>query len=65
MATYQVVVSVALERLDDNGALDWRGNARQTIVGSLPELQRTVAESSMANELAAHLLKAEEERQNA
>ena len=62
MATYQLVVTVELERLDADGAMAWRGNAKQAQVGTLPELHSTPAVCSMAGELAMQLVKAEQER---
>lgn len=60
MATYQLVVTVELERLDGDNAMAWRGNAKHVIVGTLPELQ--AAELTPAHELAQQLVKAEQER---
>lgn len=64
LPTYQLVVTVELERLDDDGAMAWRGSAKQASVGTLPELQRVAAECSLAGELAQHLVKNETERQH-
>lgn len=60
MATYQIVVTVELERLDGDNAMAWRGNAKHIIVGTLPELQ--AAELTPAHELAQQLVNKEIER---
>jgi len=63
VATYQLVVTVELERLDANdGAMAWRGSAKQTRIGTLAELQSITAVCALASELATQLVKAEQER---
>ena len=58
-------MTVELERLDANdGAMAWRGSAKQAQVGTLPELHSMTAVCSLAGELAMQLVKAEQERQN-
>jgi len=57
-------VTVELERLDADGAMAWRGSAKQAQVGTLAELQSITAVCSLAGELAMQLVKAEQERQN-
>jgi len=65
VATYRLVLTVELERLDANdGAMAWRGSAKQAQVGTLPELHSMTAVCDMAGELAMQLVKAEQERQN-
>ena len=65
MATYRLVLTVELERLDANdGAMAWGGRAKQGQVGTLPDLHSMTAVCDMAGELAMQLVKAEQERMN-
>ena len=63
MATYQLVVRVELERLDDNnGAMAWRGSAAHTFVGTLPELATATSSITITPILAKQLIDREIER---
>ena len=43
----------------NDGAMAWRGSAKQAQVGTLPELHSMTAVCSLAGELAMQLVKAE------